>query len=35
VGGWEVGLEGSGDVGFRHSVAEVEDGVDTAVYADA
>jgi hypothetical protein len=35
VGGWEVGLEGSGDVGFEHSTAEVEDGVDTAVYADA
>jgi hypothetical protein len=35
MGGWEVGLEGLGDVGFEHSSAEVEDGVNTAVYADA
>jgi hypothetical protein len=35
MGGWEVGLEGSGDVGFEHSSAEVEDGVDTTVYVDA
>jgi hypothetical protein len=31
VGGWEVGLEGSGDVGFEHSSAEVEDGHDDGI----